>query len=143
MKCLITKEDFLIAAEFANSAYQFHTSHGRTDKQLIHDIVIGKLGEIAYKKILGDAINDTDLSVHEDPDPGWDFELKNGDRIQVKTVQSNYPWVSFGNFYWDRLAIIQIEGNECTLIRDMHITEVKKVAEKSKSNGWYIPSYKI
>ena len=143
MKCLITKEDFQIAAEFANSAYQSHISHGRTDKQLMHDIVIGKLGEIAYKKILGDAINDTDLTVHEVSDPGWDFEAKNGDRIQVKTVQPNYPWVSFGNYYWERLAIIQIEGNECTLIRDMHITEVKKVAEKSKSNGWYIPSYKI
>ena len=143
MKCLITKDDFQIASEFAKGAYQLHKSHGRTDKQVIHDIVIGKLGEIAYKKILGDEVSNTDLCIHEDPDPGWDFEAKNGDRIQIKTVQPNYQWVTFGNYYWERLVIMQIEGSECTLLRDMHITEVKQVAEKSKFKGWYIPSYKI
>jgi hypothetical protein len=143
MKYSITKEDFLIASEFAKESHQLHSSHGRTDKQVIHDIIVGKLGEIAYKKILGDEIGNMDLSIHEDPDPGWDFEAKNGDRIQIKTVQPNYQWVTFGNYYWERLVIMQIEGNECTLLRDMHITEVKQLAEKSKFKGWYIPSYKI
>ena len=143
MKCLITNEDLQIASTFAKEAYLLHMSNGRTHKQVFRDIITGKLGEVAYKRIVGDAVNDTNFFVSEDPDPGWDFVSETGDRIQVKTVQPDYQWISFGNYYWDRLVIIQIDGNECTLLKDMHITEVKQIAEKSKFKGWYIPSYKI
>ena len=143
MKCLITNEDLQLASTFAKGSYQLHMSHGRTHKEVFHDIVTGKLGEIAYKKIVGDKVNNVNLVVSEDPDPGWDFEAVNGDRIQVKTIQKDYNWVSFSNYYWDRLVVIQMDGNVCTLLRDMHITEVKQLAQKSKFTGWYIPSYKI
>jgi len=143
MKYLITNEDILAVSDFAKATYKFHMSHGRSDKEVFQNIVTGKLGEIAYKSFAGNEVSKVNLTPSEDPDPGWDFESKNGDRIQVKTVQSDYQWVSFGNYYWDRLVIIQINENSCTLLRDMHITEVKQIAEKSKFKGWYIPSYKI
>lgn len=143
MKCSITNEDLQLVSAFAKEAYPLHVSNGRTHKQVFLDIITGKLGEVAYKRIVGDSVNDINLIVSDDPDPGWDFEAENGDRIQVKTVQPDYQWVSFSNYYWDRLAIIQIDGNVCTLLKEMHITEVKQIAEKSKFKGWYIPSYKI
>ena len=143
MRYLITNEDLLAASNFAKASYKHHLSHGRSEKEVFQNIITGKLGEIAYHKIVGDEVNEVNLIPSEDPDPGWDFIAKNGDRIQVKTVQPNYRWVSFGNYYWDRLVVMKIDGNVCTLLRDMHITEVKSLSQKSKFNGWYIPSYKI
>jgi hypothetical protein len=140
-KYQITKEDLQKVIDFANATAQLHYPHGRSSNQIIEDIIFGKLGEVAYKRMIGDTINEINLIPVEDP--GWDFVTNEGDRIQVKTVKPNFQWVSFSNYYWDRLVVIQIDGNMCTLLFDKHITDIKRIAEKSKFNGWYIPSYKI
>jgi hypothetical protein len=142
-KYQITKEDLQKVIDFVNATSQFHYPNGRSSNRIIEDIIFGKLGEVAYKRMIGDAINEINLISSEDPDPGWDFVASEGDRIQVKTVKPGFRWISFTNYYWDRLVVIQIDGNMCTLLLDKHITDIKRIAEKSKFKGWYIPSHKI
>lgn len=138
MRYSITKSDFDRVTKFAEASYKDHYAHGRSNQEIFQHIVRGKLGEVAYKAMVGDLVNEVNLTPSPNPDEGWDFVRNDGQRIQVKTILPWSSWVSFSNYYWDRLVVIQMNGNICTLASDMHITDVRAIAKKSKYSGYYI-----
>ena len=137
MKYTPTETDYDLVERFATTSAFNHFAGSRDYEGIVDDIVIGKLGEIAYKSWMGDDVSDPDLTFRENADPGWDFVDKNGIKIQVKTLRSSTKWVTFYNWNWDRLEIIRFDGQDFIHIRSVHREEVQKIARPSKFRGHY------
>jgi hypothetical protein len=130
-------EDFLRVKEFALESSKFHMNSNRNSKELVSDIIIGKLGELAFKHWMGNEISDVDLQPKIDPDPGWDFVKSDGTRIQVKTIRKGVNWVSFTNWYWEELAVIRYDKNLFELQHIKTKSEINGIAKSSKFRGFY------
>ena len=124
---------------FATASVDSHYNNNRrTRDEIIEDIVVGKLGEIAFQSWFP-GIGPPKLKPTKDPDPGWDLLRDNGDRIQVKTLNEGTKWVSFDNWNWDFIAAIRFIPNE-NCFRLLHIntkSTINGIAKKSKFGGWY------
>jgi hypothetical protein len=139
----IDREDLEIVMEFAKRTCDNHRSSGRSPQEIFDSIVLGKLGEFAYKSWLGDSISEVDLT-EDGPDEGWDFTaVDNGDRIQIKTLKEETPWLSFSNYYWDRIIALQQIGSEIRYVGELTNSEARKLAKPSKRKGWYIHSNEL
>ncbi len=100
-ECNLVLEDFLDAKDFAIKTAKYHKdfslNHQRNDKQKIENIRIGKLGEIAYRKIKQSEILDKD-PVKDNRPSIYDFRLKNGKSVDIKTLNENWKQRVYINF---------------------------------------------
>jgi hypothetical protein len=135
-----TKEDIQLVENFANESAKFHFHKGRQREKVIDDIFVGKLGELAFHRMFPES-TPPNFEIMLTADPGWD--LKIGDnRVQIKTIRSGVNWVSFNDWNWDELAVMQYEPTNHT-ITFLHINtklNIKRNAKRSKFQGWYIPA---
>jgi hypothetical protein len=132
-----TREDYDKVTEFAIESAKYHLKHKRTLDEIISDIIVGKLGEMAYKSWMGDGVSEIDLEVHPEADPGWDFVKTDGTRVQVKTIRQGINWVSFDNWYWEELVVIRYNVNYFQLEHIKTKSEVNGIARPSKFRGFY------
>lgn len=100
-ECTLVIEDFLDAKEFAVKNAKFHKDYSvkrqRDNNQKIENIRIGKLGEIAFRKIKQDEIIDKNPT--EDKGPCiYDFKLKNGKSVDIKTLNEIWKQRVYINF---------------------------------------------
>lgn len=131
-----TRKDFELAKDFAINAAKYHRRGKRTKDEIISDIIIGKIGEIAYKSWMGSEVNDLNYSFGN-PDDGWDFTKSNGDRVQVKTLRPETNWVTFNNWYWEELVVIRYYVNYFQLEHIKSKSEINAIAKPSKYRGFY------
>jgi hypothetical protein len=138
IKHTCSAKDFELAQNFANESYQNHRNHNRSIDQIKGDIILGKLGEMAYESIMKGSVSGIDLTPKKEADPGWDLVGDDGSKIQVKTLRQDVKWVTFYNWNWDILVIMrQIDNMEFCLVRTLKKDEVKKIARPSKFRGFY------
>lgn len=78
----ICKNDAMAALDFALKTYKSHDSHHRTSSKVIEHILIGKIGEIAFKKLKDANIS---LTASKNPDMGFDC-IDNNLKIDIKTL---------------------------------------------------------
>ena len=134
-----TKDQLKEIVEYANSTVANYPNRNnrRSVKEVHSDIVIGKLGELAYKSWMGNEVSEVDLIVRKEEDPGWDFTKTDGTRVQVKTIRSGIKWVTLGNFYWEELVVIRYDKGNFELEHIKTKTEVNGIAKRSKFKGYY------
>ena len=132
-----TREQYDLIRQFAIDSSKYHARRKRTKEEVISDIIIGKLGELAYKTWMGNEVSEVDLSIREDPDPGWDFTKTDGTRVQVKTIRPNVNWVTFNNFYWEEMAVIRYHVNYFELVHIKTKSEINGITKPSKFRGYY------
>lgn len=132
----IKKEDLDLCTSFANRTASNHMRGERSHNQVVKDIIVGKLGEIAYKNYKGNAINDIDWSGVVQYD-GLDFKSKEGKGIQVKTLNVDAKWATFNDWKWDLLVIQRLEGRAIKLIGEYEKDSIRSVARPSNWKGWY------
>jgi hypothetical protein len=130
-------EDYEKAKEFAIVSAKNHRSNGRNENEIISNIIIGKLGEIAYKNWMGSSVNDPKLEPTIEPDDGWDFVKSDGTRVQVKVIGENAKWVSFTNWYWDELVVIRYRQNYLQLEHIKSKSQIHGISKKSSFKGFY------
>lgn len=144
--CVLEKEDFELANDFAEKTYLLHKSHGRDKKEVFKHIQIGKLGEIAFKKIF----NELDLSKVnfkvDSCDPGYDFILNKKIKIDVKTLDQNWKQRVFFNKDYlnaDFYSLIRINLDLKTAIYFGSITKenLLKFAVFEKDLSWVSSNY--
>lgn len=134
-----TKDDYVLAKTFAKLSSKFHKSHGRPISLIESNIIQGKLGEIAFAKMVNEKYGQVDLVPTKDPDPGWDFE-KDGHKIDVKTVssKSNYVTINLDRLLSHEYAVISIDKDQiCKYLFSLTREEVRKYAFKSKYTNSY------
>lgn len=132
-----TREDYNKVKTFAIESAKGHMKLKRTIDEIISDIIVGKLGEMAYKRWMGDEVSEIDLRVYSQSDPGWDFVKADGTRVQVKTLRSGVNWVSFNNWYWDELVVVRYHINYFQLEHIKTKTEINGITKRSKFRGYY------
>ena len=132
-----TQEEILAVKEFAKNSAKFHRKKKRSLDEVVSDIIVGKLGEFAYKHWMAESVSDVNLIVSEFADEGWDFVKTDGKRVQVKTLRSDVKWVSFNNWYWEELVVIRYHVNYFKLEHIKTKSEINAIAKSSKFNGWY------
>jgi hypothetical protein len=129
-------EDYERAKEFAIESVKNHRSYGRNSDEIISDIIVGKLGEMAYKSWMGSEVNEIDLTTYGHDD-GWDFVKSDGTRVQVKVIGKDVNWVSFTNWYWEELVVIRHHQNYFQLEHIKSKSQIHEIAKKSKFKGFY------
>lgn len=100
-ECTLTIEDFIDAKDFAVKTAKYHKDFSikrqRDNNQKIENIRIGKLGEIAFKKIKQNEIIDKNPT--EDKGPSiYDFKLKSGQTVDIKTLDESWKQRVYINF---------------------------------------------
>lgn len=100
-ECVLVLEDFISAKDFAVKTAKFHKDFSikrqRDIKQKIENIRVGKLGEIAFRKIKQEEI--VDKNPTEDKGPCiYDFKLKSGQSVDIKTLNENWKQRVYINF---------------------------------------------
>jgi hypothetical protein len=132
-----TREDYDRVKEFAIGTVKYHMKRKRTHDEIVSDIIVGKLGEVAYKNWMGDGVSEIDLEIRPEADPGWDFVKTDGTRVQIKTLRQGINWVSFNNWYWDELVAIRYNVNYFELEHIKTRSEINGIARPSKFRGFY------
>lgn len=132
-----TREDFDRVKAFAIDSVKYHMKRKRTTDEIMSDIIVGKLGEFAYKHWMGDSVSEPDLVAKVEHDPGWDFVKTDGTRVQVKTLRTGINWVSFSNWYWEEIAVIRYHVNYFELEHIKTKSEVNGIARPSRFRGYY------
>jgi hypothetical protein len=132
-----TQEEILAVKEFAKNSAKYHRKKRRSLEEVVSDIIVGKLGEFAYKYWMSESVSDVNLTVSEIADEGWDFVKADGTRVQVKTLRSDAKWVSFNNWYWEELVVIRYHVNYLELEHIKNKSEINGIAKSSKFGGWY------
>jgi len=85
----ITDEEFKKITEFAEKTWSTHKPGKRTKEQIIHHIILGKIGELGYCKMnkkLGIPISEFSLEEFDGDDGGHDLELHKK-TIDVKSIE--------------------------------------------------------
>jgi len=100
-ECTLLTEDFVNAKNFAVKTAKFHKDFSikrqRDNNQKIKNIQVGKLGEIAFRKIKQNEIIDKNPT--EDKGPCiYDFQLKSGQTIDIKTLNEDWKKRVYINF---------------------------------------------
>lgn len=133
--------DFIQCRDFAEECVHFFKSNGRSEDQKISNIVLGKLGEIAFLKMFNNS-SEIDWSISDNADPGWDFVLDE-EMIDVKTIRKGSEMVFINHKYLraDKYALIELDKN-CTA-RLIDIITIEQIIEKKRyHDSWktyYIP----
>ena len=81
----ITENELSLVKQFALDKWKTFSAHGRSPDQIIKNILLGKIGEIAFAKMLNiDYIKNLNTS---HADNGWDF-IVDGIKYDVKTINN-------------------------------------------------------
>jgi hypothetical protein len=106
----LNDEQYRMAKGFALESHSYHIRNGRTNSEVIDNIIQGKLGEIAYYEMNKDILaTKPDLNITIEPDPGWDFIDSNGSKIDVKTIKEGTKTITFNSSVKaDLYAIVEI-----------------------------------
>ncbi len=144
-----TQEDIRIATSFAKKYINDHIRGTRSIEVMKRDIVMGKLGEIAYKKYWGDSVSEIELSgTPQGSQP--DFIRKDSNsyqsiRVEVKTIESETKWCTFGNWNFEELVLFRLEDGVLHWVNTYTRPILKEKAKPSNfSKKWYFdpePSY--
>jgi hypothetical protein len=126
------------AMNFAESFAEDHMRNGRDEKTLISNIAVGKLGEIAYKNYYGDAVSEVDWSgIPQGKEPDF-INKKFSTKIQIKTLNEDTKWCSFGSWNFDILVVFRMVKGEVHYINTYTNPILREKAKSSKfNNGWY------
>jgi hypothetical protein len=136
-----TDEDWKIARDFCERTINDHIRGKRSLFELRENIILGKLGEIAYKKYWEDDVNDVDLSgIPQGKEPDF-LKKEEGTRdikVQIKTIEGTSKWVTFSNWNFDLLVVFQMKNGILHYI-DTYTNPVlkEKARESNYSKGWY------
>jgi len=99
--CDLTDKEFINAKRFAIKTAKYHkdfsTTHIRSTDNKIENIRVGKLGEIAYRKIKQSELVDKDPLLDEGP-CYYDFISNDGKSIDVKTLDEEWKNRIYINF---------------------------------------------
>jgi len=105
----ITVDDLVKVLKYVQDNYSEYFAGDRKPEIVKNNILIGKLGEVVYSNIFSNFIYN-DYS--ERGPNGYDFFLKNGNRVDVKTIDKKWKkrvYFKFGDFYdFDELALISL-----------------------------------
>jgi len=109
-KYKITRSKIIATIEYVEDNYKNYFIGDRNISTLINNILIGKLGEVAYFNIFYENIKYS-LMWEERPN-GYDFVLSDGTKVDVKTIDKKWKkrvYFKFGDFYdFDELALISL-----------------------------------
>ncbi len=119
IKIQIKRNELKDLFEFANKSFNNHNAQYREKRKVKKDIIIGKLGELAYKKLFEDKVSEINYTNNVKGDGGYDF-IHAGFKIDVKTNRATYhDNVYFKKLTFDYIALMQIENishNEINII---------------------------
>lgn len=85
---IVLASDYNFCYEFAWRAWETHLIHDREPKEVIDDIICGKIGEIYARKLFEDRgfiIEGPHFDINVDGDGGFDI-IRNTTPINVKTI---------------------------------------------------------
>lgn len=132
----LTKKDLDDAKEFADLTAPKHYSGARGSEIVYRDIIQGKMGEIGYYDLYKDNIVEPSqhLVPSEEPDPGWDFVLKDGTKVDVKTVRPDARTITLNSsIKADEYHVVEIGRNGvCEVIHKFTNEDIFKQRKPSK-----------
>jgi len=106
----LSRKELRKAFKFANDTWQDHPPQGRSPRKIKRDIVIGKIGELGYKKLYGDKVSEINFVSNPKGDGGYDF-IYNDLKIDVKTNRgTHHSSVYYKRYTFDYLALMQFEN---------------------------------
>jgi hypothetical protein len=133
-----TEEDFRLAREFSDRTSNDHIRGKRSESEVRGNIILGKLGEIAYKRYFEDEVSDVDWTgIPQGKEPDF-VNLKFGTKIQIKTIDGTTKWCSFQNWNFDVLVLFRMMNGVLHYI-DTYTCPVLKEKAKESNYGryWY------
>ncbi len=135
-----TEEDWQLAREFCERTMNDHIRGTRSLFELKENIILGKLGEIAYKKYWEEEVTEVDWSgTPQGKEP--DFLKSEGPsqiKVQIKTIEGNSKWATFYNWNFDILVLFRMKNGILHYIDTYTYPVLKERARQSNYNkGWY------
>jgi len=135
-----SEEDWQTSREFANKTMNDHIRGKRSESELKSNIILGKLGEIAYKNYWEDEVTDVDWTgIPQGKEPDFLKTVGNSKlKVQVKTIEGTTKWATFSNWNFDILVLFQMKNGILHYIETYTYPMLKEKARESNfTKGWY------
>jgi hypothetical protein len=136
-----TQEDIQKATSFAEKFISDHIRGTRSVEVMKRDMVIGKLGEIAYRRYWGDSVSEVEWSgipQGSQPDFIRNSESDQPIRVEIKTIEKETKWCTFGNWNFEELVLFRLEDGVIHWINTYTYPILKEKAKLSNfGKKWY------
>lgn len=143
----LSSYDICLARDYAELTYKNHKFQSEASKNKDnkkHYVFVGKLGEVAYKKIRSKEVTEINLELNK-TDPGYDFiEINSKLKIDIKTLDECWKrrvYVNANYLNADIYTLMQLDlNNNCAnIVGSIDKNNIKKnLVYDSFYNVYYV-----